>query len=168
MALRGTIQTGFRAPTPGQSNVSNVSTVYNADLRDLVEQGLTPPTDPVAMFYGGQPLQPEESTAYTFGLNWAAYNGLNLTVDVFRIEVDDRLAPSSEFSLSQADVDELDRLGIAGVTEGSSLTLLHQFMGNRNHRPGSGGLLEHGPGVARRRNRFHRGLQFHRDRSGGI
>ena len=122
VALRGTIQTGFRAPTPGQSNVSNVSTVYNADLRDLVEQGLTPPTDPVAMFYGGQPLQPEESTAYTFGLNWAAYNGLNLTVDVFRIEVDDRLAPSSEFSLSQADVDELDRLGIAGVTEGSSLT----------------------------------------------
>lgn len=122
VALRGTIQTGFRAPTPGQSNVSNVSTVYNASVRDLVEQGLTPPTDPVAMFYGGQPLGPEESTNYTFGINWTADFGLNLTLDVFRIEVEDRLAPSREFSLTQADVDELDRLGIAGVTEGSTLT----------------------------------------------
>ena len=122
VALRGTIQTGFRAPTPGQSNVSNVSTVYSAAVRDLVETGLTPPTDPVAMFYGGRPLNPEESTNYTFGINWTADFGLDVTVDVFRIEVDDRLAPSREFSLTQADVDQLDQLGIAGVTEGSTLT----------------------------------------------
>ncbi|MCY4514209.1 MAG: TonB-dependent receptor [Candidatus Tectomicrobia bacterium] len=122
VGLRGTIQTGFRAPTPGQSNVSNVSTVYNASVRDLVEQGLTPPTDPVAQYYGGQPLQPEESVNYTFGVNWTADSGLTFAADVFRIEVNDRLAPSSEFSLTQEDVDALDSQGIAGVTEGSTLT----------------------------------------------
>ena len=120
--LRGTVQTGFRAPTPGQSNVSNVSTVYDSAVRDLVEQGLTPPTDPVAMFYGGVPLGPEKSTNYTLGINWVTDSGLAVTLDGFVINVKDRLAPSREFKLSQSDVDELDRLGIAGVTEGSSLT----------------------------------------------
>ena len=122
VGLRATVQTGFRAPTPGQANVSNVSTVYNPTLRDLVEQSLTPPTDPVAMFYGGQPLGPEDSTNYTIGIDWRSDLGLVLTLDAFRIEVDDRLAPSREFELSQADVDELDRLGVSGVTEGSTLT----------------------------------------------
>ena len=122
VSLRGTIQTGFRAPTPGQSNVSNVSTVYSAAVRDLVETGLTPPTDPVAMFYGGLPLGPEESTNYTFGINWTSDFGLAVTLDGFVIQVDDRLAPSSEFELTQSDVDELDRQGVAGVTEGSTLT----------------------------------------------
>ena len=120
--LRGTVQTGFRAPTPGQANVSNVSTVYNSSVRDLVEQGLTPPTDPVAQFYGGTSLEPEESTNYTLGIDWTSDFGLSLTLDVFQIEVDDRLAPSKEFALTQDDVDELDRLGVAGVTEGSTLT----------------------------------------------
>ncbi len=122
VGLRGTVQTGFRAPTPGQANVSNVSTVYNASVRDLVEQGLTPPTDPVAMFYGGRPLEPEDSTNYTVGIDWRPDWGLVLTLDAFRIEVDDRLAPSREFTLTQADVDLLDSQGISGVTEGSTLT----------------------------------------------
>ena len=122
VGLRGTVQTGFRAPTPGQANVSNVSTVYNPTLRDLVEQGLTPPTDPVAMFYGGRPLEPEDSTSYTVGIDWRPDWGLVLTLDAFRIEVDDRLAPSREFELTQADVDLLDSQGVSGVTEGSTLT----------------------------------------------
>ncbi len=30
VALRSTISTGFRAPTPGQANISNISTVADA------------------------------------------------------------------------------------------------------------------------------------------
>ena len=122
VGLRGTVQTGFRAPTPGQANVSNVSTVYNAELRDLIEQGLTPSTDPVAVFYGGQPLEPEDSTNYTVGIDWRPDWGMVLTLDGFLIKVDDRLAPSREFELSQDDVNLLDSQGISGVTEGSTLT----------------------------------------------
>ena len=122
VGLRGTVQTGFRAPTPGQANVSNVSTVFDPKVRDLVEQGLTPSTDSVAMFYGGQPLEPEDSTNYTVGIDWRPDWGLVLTLDGFLIKVDDRLAPSREFKLSQDDVNLLDSQGISGITEGSSLT----------------------------------------------
>ena len=122
LGLRGTVQTGFRAPTPGQANVSNVSTVYNADLRDLVEQGLTPPTDPVATIFGGQPLEPEDSTNFTVGIDYRPDWGLVLTLDAFLVKVDDRLAPSREYTLTQEHVDLLDSQGIAGVTEGSTLT----------------------------------------------
>ena len=120
--MRGTVQTGFRAPTPGQSNVSNVSTVFNASLGDLVETGLTPPTNPVAAFYGGEQLEPEESTNFTVGFDWTSEFGLSLTLDAFLIEVDDRLAPSKEFKLTQEDVDALQAANVSGVRPGSTLT----------------------------------------------
>ena len=63
---------GFRAPTPGQANVSNVSTIFNASLGDLVESGLTPPTDPTARLFGAQPLEPEESVNYSLGVDWSS------------------------------------------------------------------------------------------------
>ena len=168
VSLRGTIQTGFRAPTPGQSNVSNVSTVYSAAVRDLVETGLTPPTDPVAMFYGGLPLGPEESTNYTFGINWTSDFGLAVTLDGFVIQVDDRLAPSSEFELTQSDVDELDRQGVAGVTEGSTLTYYTNSWETETMGVELVGLLERRAGHPRRRHGFHPGGELYRNRGGRV
>ena len=123
LGLRGTVSTGFRAPTPGQANVSNVSTIFNASLGDLVESGLTPPTDPTARLFGAQPLEPEESVNYSLGVDWSSpYYGLSVTLDGFLIQVDDRLAPSTEFELKREHVDALAQQGVSGVRLGSTLT----------------------------------------------
>lgn len=45
--IRGSISTGFRAPTVGQANVSNVQTNLSSGV--LVDSALLPPTNPIAM-----------------------------------------------------------------------------------------------------------------------
>ncbi len=119
LSLRGTVSTGFRAPTPGQANVRNVTTQFDFADRTLLETGLVPPTDPVARRYGGVALEPEEATNYTVGLNWNTPGGMVITLDAFRIEVNDRLAQSAPFTVTQEDVDAL--AGLSGVRVGSEL-----------------------------------------------
>ncbi|WP_330970287.1 TonB-dependent receptor, partial [Lysobacter sp. A3-1-A15] len=69
-AMRGALSTGFRAPTPGQSNVSQVTSAFiDGELRDTAT---LPPTDPVAAFYGAEPLTPEESKNASLGLVWSS------------------------------------------------------------------------------------------------
>ena len=65
--MRGSWSTGFRAPTPGQSNASNVTTQFDPDLGELVNQGTIPSTNPVAVLRGGEALEPEESQSYSVG-----------------------------------------------------------------------------------------------------
>jgi iron complex outermembrane receptor protein len=99
-AVRGAVSTGFRAPTPGQSNVSQVTTAFiDGQLRDTAT---LPPTDPIAQFYGAEALTPEESTNGSLGLVWTADNWL-VTADWYHIEVEDRIARSTDFTLTAAD-----------------------------------------------------------------
>ncbi|MCY3795146.1 MAG: TonB-dependent receptor, partial [Gammaproteobacteria bacterium] len=102
LALRGSFGTGFRAPTPGQSNARNVSTVVNAATNAFEERGTIGSTHPVAMALGGRELEPEESENFTLGAVLALDNGLSLTVDYFRIDVDDRIALSGLFDITDA------------------------------------------------------------------
>ena len=99
-AIRGAYSTGFRAPTPGQSNVSQVTTAFiDGQLRDTAT---LPPTDPIAAFYGAEPLTPEESRNASLGLVWTNDTWL-VTADWYHIEVEDRIARSTDFTLSEAD-----------------------------------------------------------------
>ena len=112
--LRGSVSTGFRAPTPGQSNAFNVSTEFDLDLMDLVNNGTIPSSSRVAQLRGGQPLTAEEST--NFALGGVIQNGpFTLTIDFFQIELDDRLAVTQNFSLTQSEVDSLIAEGITSA-----------------------------------------------------
>ncbi|WP_217631370.1 TonB-dependent receptor plug domain-containing protein [Microbulbifer yueqingensis] len=117
LALRGSWSTGFRAPTPGQSNAFNVSTEFDLALNDLVNNGTIPPTNPVAQLRGGEALDPEESTNWTLGAVFTL-GAVDITVDYFNIEVKDRIAPSQLYSLTQA---EVDSLVASGVTSAANL-----------------------------------------------
>lgn len=97
--LRGTLSTGFKAPTPGQSNASNISTQIISGV--LTNQGVIPPTSPVAALVGGSALDPEESTNITVGA-FMTLGQFDITVDYFDIDVDDRLSLSSDFALTPA------------------------------------------------------------------
>ncbi|WP_308368296.1 MULTISPECIES: TonB-dependent receptor domain-containing protein [unclassified Microbulbifer] len=115
--LRGAYSTGFRAPTPGQSNAFNVSTEFDLELGDLVNNGTIPPTNPVAQLRGGEALDPEESTNWTVG-TVLSLGPVDITIDYFNIEVEDRIAPSQLYSLTQA---EIDSLVASGVTSAANL-----------------------------------------------
>ncbi|MGH8167072.1 MAG: TonB-dependent receptor plug domain-containing protein, partial [Woeseiaceae bacterium] len=137
LALRASASTGFRAPTPGQSNVTKVSTLtLDGELR---QSGQIPPTNPIAIFLGAAPLTPEEATNYSVGVVWDITDSLNLTVDYFQIELEDRIAqtgqieiggepvpPGVDCPLAQADPQGslatcLQELAIPGAAELSSV-----------------------------------------------
>jgi len=108
-AIRGAASTGFRAPTVGQTNVLNVTTAFTNGM--LADEATLPPTNPISVQKGGVPLEPEESTNLTLGFV-ASLGPIDLTVDYFNIEVEDRIALTTTQILTPQDIAELLALGI--------------------------------------------------------
>ena len=114
LQLRGSASTGFRAPTPGQSNAFNVSTEFDLDLMELVNNGTIPSSSRVAELRGGEPLKAEESVNLALGA--VVENGpFTLTVDLFQIDLKDRLAVTRNFSLTPEEVEALLAEGITSA-----------------------------------------------------
>src|SRR5690606_3591045 len=121
-ALRGALSTGFRAPTPGQANVSQVTSAFiDGELRDTAT---LPPTNPVAAFYGAEPLTPEESRNASLGLVWSS-GRWQATLDAYRVEVTDRIARSTDFTLTDAD---RAALVADGIEEAATLSRVGFFV----------------------------------------
>ena len=123
LAVRGSVSTGFRAPTPGQQNAFNVSTQFDRTLRDLVNNGTIPSTSRVAAIKGGKPLDAETSVNTSVGVVVDA-GALTLSADYFRIDLSDRLALSQVFAL---DPDEAERLIAEGITSAKNLVNFRFF-----------------------------------------
>ena len=124
IAVRASYSTGFRAPTPGQQNANNLATVVDSATGEFREQGTVASTNPVARALGGTILDAEESKNYTAGLVLELANGVNITVDWFRIDLDDRIALSATMSLS----DEIRQALIdSGVTEAADFNNVRYF-----------------------------------------
>lgn len=117
VAVRGSWSTGFRAPTPGQSNAANVTTQFNPALGELVNEGTIPSTNPVALLRGGEPLNPEESENFSVGAI-LELGSFTFTADYYVIDVEDRIALSQSFELTQS---EIDALVASGVTSAANL-----------------------------------------------
>ncbi len=109
--LRASLSSGFRAPTPGQQNGFNISTVFDPAIGELVNNGVIPSISPVAALRGGMPLEPEKSVNYTVGMVFDT-GPFNFTADYFRIDVSDRIGITSNFSLMNAEVDALLAQGV--------------------------------------------------------
>jgi iron complex outermembrane receptor protein len=89
-ALRGTVNTGFRAPTTGQINTLNGTTAANA-AGVLVPQFIYPVADPIAQALGSQSLDPEESTSFTIGAVFEPTENTSITFDYYDVTIEDRL-----------------------------------------------------------------------------
>jgi iron complex outermembrane receptor protein len=113
-ALRGSAQTGFRAPSPQQQFFTATSTNFiNGVPFDITT---FPVNDPVAIALGAQALDPEESVNFSLG---AVFNfgDVSLTVDAYRIDIDDRIVLSE--NLTQANVRTfLESRGFVGIGGG--------------------------------------------------
>ena len=123
-ALRASAGSGFRAPTPGQSNARNLSTVVNAQTNEFEERGTIGSTHPVAVALGGRELQPEESANFSVGLVFSTENGFSVTLDYFSIDIDDRIALSGLFTVT----DEIKQQLVAqGVPQAGEFTSVRYF-----------------------------------------
>lgn len=146
VALRGSVQNGFRAPSPQQQFFTATSTNFiNGIPFDITT---FPVADPVAVALGARPLQAEESVNYALGLVFELGRGASLTIDGYRIEVDDRIVLSENLTAANVRqfLESQGFIGIGGgrffingvdtITEGVDLVL------NWNWQPGAAGLFD--------------------------
>ena len=98
LALRASFGTGFRAPTPGQQNAHNISTVFDPTSIEPAERGTVPSNSALAARFGGKPLEPEESDNFAVGAVFEL-DALNITVDYFRVDVEDRIFLSNAIKI---------------------------------------------------------------------
>lgn len=115
-AIRGTANTGFRAPTPGQVNTLNVTTTSDAS-GNLIPNGTYPVDHPISRVLGSEDLDPEESTSYTLGLVFRPGDRWNVTVDYYDITIEDRIALLS----NTIDEDAVAGLSAAGIPNAALL-----------------------------------------------
>jgi iron complex outermembrane receptor protein len=115
LALRGTVSTGFHAPTPGQSNVETLSTTFLPGTTTQVQIGTYPVTSSVAKFYGAVPLKPEESTNLAGGIVLTPIQDMLVTLDWYSIEVRHRIGISQQFNVTTADIAKLSDLAYVGA-----------------------------------------------------
>ena len=112
-SLRGTVGTGFHAPSPGQSNAQVLTTNFQAGVS--VQTGTFPVTSAVAQYFGAKPLKPERSTNYGVGFVFKPASDLSLTVDLYSIKVRDRIFISKVFDVFGPDITALPELASVGI-----------------------------------------------------
>ena len=118
VALRGSVGTGFHAPSPGQSNAQILTTSFVAG--EQVQTGTYPVGSPIAQFYGATALGPEESTNFGLGLVLEPSANFNVTVDAYSIKVRDRIGISQQFNVTAAHIAQepaLAAVGAGGVVQ---------------------------------------------------
>ena len=102
VTLRGSVNTGFHAPTPGQSNLQKITTTFDNDTGLQVESGTVRPDHPAAIAAGGAALEEETSIDYSLGL-WSGGERVQLTVDGYLIRIDGRIFKTRSLPFTDPD-----------------------------------------------------------------
>ncbi|MCD2518170.1 TonB-dependent receptor [Massilia sp. G4R7] len=103
-ALRGTVSNGFRAPSLAQSyyTITTTNTLLVNGTSALVETGTFPVGSAAATLLGAQPLKAEKARNFSIGAQWQPTRNWTTTVDLYRIDIDDRIVFSSNLQLANA------------------------------------------------------------------
>jgi iron complex outermembrane receptor protein len=95
LAFRGTIGSGFRAPSLTQIGYSEQNNRTNTNpLTGVVSPSLSllvPTTSPLARALGAQDLKPERSVNFGLGTVITPFKKFNITVDGYEIDIKDRI-----------------------------------------------------------------------------
>ena len=97
--FRGNFSTGFRAPTPGQSNYTGVTTSFDGVTGMQVNEGTLKPTDPLCVALGGTALVPEDAQNISAGFTTSFIDNLNLSVDYYSVEIDNKIIKSRSLAV---------------------------------------------------------------------
>ena len=113
VSLRGSVGTGFHAPSPGQNNAEVLTTNFIGGQQ--LQTGTYPVNSPIAQYYGARSLKPEKSTNYGVGIILSPTAKSTVTLDAYSIKVKDRIYISGTYSVAATDITALPALASVGV-----------------------------------------------------
>lgn len=113
IAVRGSVSSGFRAPSLAQQFFATTSTNNIGGV--LIEVGTFPVGDPVARALGSRQLRAEKATNYGAGIALDPVRGLTITADYYNIAIRDRVTLTENLQ-GAAVVAILQAAGINNVT----------------------------------------------------
>ena len=115
-AIRGAVQTGFRAPSLAQEFFSATATNFlNLGAGFSRSRFARFRQSEVAVALGAEPLKAEKSVNYSVGLALTPLQNLSMTADYYNIKIDDRIVLSGNFGGTTAFAAFLASKGITGV-----------------------------------------------------
>ena len=136
-ALRTTVSTGFKAPTPAQLFSERTSQGVAPDTLDVFTNGRFSPIGPVAEILSGRggvdisALKPETSVNLSAGLVFRPMDRMMASLDIYQTDVRDRIFTSEFYTLEP---NERARLAALGVPGGESITEVGFFQNSFDTR----------------------------------
>ena len=94
--IRGSVSSGFRAPSLAQIHFSNTLTSFSGG--QLVQSLVAPNTSTIAKAAGIPDLKEETSVNGSLGFSWKPAAGFTITIDGYIVKVSDRVVLSGLFS----------------------------------------------------------------------
>jgi len=104
LSLRGSISSGFRAPSLQELNYTTTATVFITDQNGVpqpVDYTTYPSNSTAARVLGIKPLHEERSKSYGVGMAYQLSNRLEFSVDAYQIDVDDRIFLTGAFNAAE-------------------------------------------------------------------
>ncbi|HEU4815135.1 TonB-dependent receptor [Janthinobacterium sp.] len=104
LSLRGTVSSGFRAPSLAQQYYTITTTNFQVvnGVNTPIETGTFAVNTPQARALGAQDLKPEKARNYSLGLQFQPTRNFTTTVDAYRIDIDNRILFSANLVLNNA------------------------------------------------------------------
>ncbi|MEP6713308.1 MAG: TonB-dependent receptor [Ferruginibacter sp.] len=98
--LRGSVSSGFRAPSIQQRFFSKTNTLFQSQNGTLVqvESGTFTNDSKAAQILGIPTLKEETSHSYSVGITAKPFTGFELTVDAYQVDIDNRIVLTNNFS----------------------------------------------------------------------
>jgi iron complex outermembrane receptor protein len=119
-SLRGSVSNGFRAPSLHQRYFSAISTVFVSTGQGLEprQTGTFRNDSPIAQAFGVPSLGPERSVNYSIGITSRPLNNVSLTVDVYQINIQNRIIYSNQFARGTSAAGQI----VASILNGAGQT----------------------------------------------
>lgn len=98
--LRGSLSTGFRAPSMQQRFYAKTNTLFISQGGTLtpIQAGTFPNDSEPAKILGIPELKEETSQNYSIGFTARPFHGFELSVDAYQIDIDDRIVLTNNFN----------------------------------------------------------------------
>ncbi len=120
VTLRGSYSTGFRAPSLHQIHMSNIQTLVSGGT--ISNQGTFNNESSVVRLLGVESLKPESSTNMSLGTTIKAGSHLNISADVYQVELQDRIVYSSSIASSDTTT------AVGAILQANQITSLKFFV----------------------------------------
>lgn len=113
-ALRGAVSNNFRAPSLAQTGFQHTTSNFG-DGGTLTDVRVLSVNDPIARALGAEKLDPETSKNFSLGVTAQLSERFDASLDVFRIDVKDRITLSQRIGGDALEQYINDTFGVAGV-----------------------------------------------------